>query len=137
MLTSEAASAVAAAALPERASSVVPAPPSASASIRRREKRRFGDRPRLEHRPVTVDRLEQPLGVHGAGPMLSVAVTPSSRSRAGRTPTCAAVIGLSTASGAATSPASVRTQEACRASTETIVAAAASVAGVRFVACPL
>jgi hypothetical protein len=51
--------------------------------------------------------------------------------------TCAAVRGASVASTAAGRPRMSRIQAACRASTDTMRAAAASVARVRFVACPL
>src|SRR4029079_9465203 len=79
----------------------------------------FRPRVRLRKGAVTVDRSEELVEVRET--VHHCVLIPSSRKLRA---TCSAVIGVSTASGAATSPAIARTQAAWRASTETIVAAA-------------
>jgi hypothetical protein len=81
---------------------------------------------RLRDRAVPVELAEGQAGHQPRNPVWSTAAW-----------TCAAVFGASVASGAGFLPAIARIQPACRASTETILAACASVGFVRFVAWPL
>ena len=101
-----------------------PAEHGAAQERRARLAVQYGDR--LLERAVTVDVAERQIAAHWTYPEPFRVAT-----------TRLAEAGGSDASGAGVTPAIERIHEACRASTETILAAAASAPFVRFGACAL